>query len=183
MSVNGDAARRDMRAGRIERCLPADMTVKERCALNKVVGFRLCKWMTRFHEEDPRPLFPQVERGIELDEGHASRPRAAARRARFSLPIRVDRGRRCVSLDAVICARIGAGGYCGSARGRAPATSGRFRRKWAPISPWSRTSVRFSAGVVRCRLRRPGETPALGGVSSRFGLRNRPEVASGARLR
>ena len=57
-----------------------------------------------------------------------------------------------------------------------PATSGRFRRKWAPISPWSWTSVRFSAGVVRCRLRRPGEMPAPRGVSSRFGLQNRPEV-------
>ena len=41
--------------------------------------------------------------------------------------------------------------------------------------------MRFSAGVVRCRLRRPGETSALGGVSGRFGLRNRPEVASGVR--
>ena len=41
--------------------------------------------------------------------------------------------------------------------------------------------MRFSAGVVRCRLIRPGETPALGGVSGRFGLRNRPEVASGVR--
>ena len=30
MSVNGDAARRDMRVGRMERCLAADMTVKER---------------------------------------------------------------------------------------------------------------------------------------------------------
>ena len=27
-------------------------------------------------------------------------------------------------------------GCCGLARGRAPATFGRFRRKWAPISPW-----------------------------------------------
>ena len=40
--------------------------------------------------------------------------------------------------------------------------------------PW--TSVRFSAGAVRCWLLRPGETPAPRGVSSRFGLRNRPEV-------
>lgn len=36
-------------------------------------------------------------------------------------------------------------------------------------------------GVVRCRLRRPGETPAPRGVSGRFGLRNRPKVASGVR--
>ena len=88
VSANGDAARRDMWAGRIERCLTADMTVKERYALNKVAESSLCKWMTRFREEEPRPLFPQVERGVELDEGHASRPRAAALRARFPLPVR-----------------------------------------------------------------------------------------------
>lgn len=129
MSVNGDAARRDMWAGRIERCLAADMTVKERNALNEVVGFSLCKWMARFREEEPRPLFRQVERGVELDEGHALRSRAAALRARFSLPIRVNRGRRCVSLDTAGCARAGAYGCRGLARGRAPATSGRFRRK------------------------------------------------------
>ena len=81
MSANGDAARRDMWAGRIERCLTADMTVKEWYALNKVAESSLCKWMTRFREEEPRPLFPQVE-------GHASRPRAAALRARFPLPVR-----------------------------------------------------------------------------------------------
>ena len=38
------------------------------------------------------------------------------------------------------------------------------------------TSGRFSAGVVRCRLRRPGETLAPRGVSGLFCLRNRPEV-------
>lgn len=88
MSANGDAARCDMRAGRIERCLAADMTVKERYALNKVAESSLCKRMVRFREEEPRPLFPQVERGVELDGGHASRLRAAALRARFPLPVR-----------------------------------------------------------------------------------------------
>ena len=38
--------------------------------------------------------------------------------------------------DASGCARVGAYGCRGLARGRAPADSGRFRRKWAPISPW-----------------------------------------------
>lgn len=52
MSANGDAARRDMWAGHIERCLAADMTVKERYALNKVAEFSLCKWMACFREED-----------------------------------------------------------------------------------------------------------------------------------
>ena len=53
LSADGDAARRDMRAGRIERCLAADMTVKERYALNKVAESSLCKWMACFREEDP----------------------------------------------------------------------------------------------------------------------------------
>ena len=77
-----------MWAGRIERCLAADMTVKEWYALNKVAESGLCKWMTRFREEEPRSLFPQVERGVELDEDHASQRLAAALRARFSLPVR-----------------------------------------------------------------------------------------------
>ena len=61
VSANGDAARRDVWAWRIERCLAADMTAKEWCALNKVAESSLCKWTTRFREEEPRPLFPQVE--------------------------------------------------------------------------------------------------------------------------
>lgn len=73
---------------RIGRCLAADMIVKEWYALNKVAESSLRKWTARFREEEPRPLFPQVERGVELDEGRASRPRAAALRARFPLPVR-----------------------------------------------------------------------------------------------
>ena len=103
-------------------------------------------------------------------------PTATALRARSPLPIRVNRGRRCISLDAAVCALIGAGGYCSPARGRAPAGSGRFRRKRALISPWVLDFCAVFGGVVRRRLRRPGETPALGGVSGRFDLRNRPEV-------
>lgn len=53
MSANGDVARRDIWAGRIERCLAADMTVKEWYALNKVAESSLCKWMACFREEDP----------------------------------------------------------------------------------------------------------------------------------
>ena len=123
----------------------------------------------------------QVERGVELDEGRAPRPRAAALQARSPLPIRVNRGQRCISLDAAVCALIGAGGYCGPVRGRAPAGSGRFRRKRALSSPWVLDFCAVFGGVCRRRLHRPGETPALGGVSGRFGLRNRPEVASGVR--
>lgn len=71
VSANGDAARRDMWAGRIERCLAADMTVKEWYALNKVAESSLCKWMTRFREEDSdcnvgllsRELIPACRKG------------------------------------------------------------------------------------------------------------------------
>lgn len=132
---------------RIGRCLAADMIVKEWYALNKVAESSLCEWTARFREEEPRPLFPQVERGVELDEGHASLPRAAALRARFPLPVRVNKGWRCVSFDAAVCARISVGGCRGFARGHVPASSGRFRRKWASISPWFWTSVRFSTGL------------------------------------
>ena len=40
MPVNGDAARRDMRVGRMKRCLVTDITVKEWRALNKVAESR-----------------------------------------------------------------------------------------------------------------------------------------------
>lgn len=53
MSANGAAAGCDMRAGRIKRCLAADMTVKERYAFNKVAESSLCKRTVRFREEDP----------------------------------------------------------------------------------------------------------------------------------
>lgn len=53
MSVNGDAARRDMWAGRIERCLASGMSVKEWCRLNKVAESSLYSWMARFREEEP----------------------------------------------------------------------------------------------------------------------------------
>ena len=50
MSANGDAAGRDMWAERIERCLAADMAIKEWYALNKVVESSQCKWAARFRE-------------------------------------------------------------------------------------------------------------------------------------
>lgn len=48
-----DAQRRDMWAGRIERCLSTDMTIKEWCRLNKVSESNLYRWMARFREEEP----------------------------------------------------------------------------------------------------------------------------------
>ncbi len=61
-----------------------------------------------------------------------------------------------------------------------PATSGRFCRKRAPISPWVLGFWTVFGGGCRRWLRRPGETSAPRGVSGRFGLRNRSEVANGA---
>ena len=53
MSVNGDAARRDMWAGRIERCLASGMAIGEWCSLNKVSRSSLYRWLAVFRDEDP----------------------------------------------------------------------------------------------------------------------------------
>ena len=74
MSANGDAARRDMWAGRIERCLSANMTIKEWCGLNKVSESNLYRWMACFREEEPGSP-PQVQQGVRLGESHPRRHR------------------------------------------------------------------------------------------------------------
>lgn len=112
----------------------------------------------------------------------------------------------CVQVAAGAPFAVGAGGCCGLACGQDPAMSDArpHRRLRLPrLRPWSRpprvldgfagngrrfrhgswTSGRFLAGAVRCQLLRLEETPTLGGVSGRFALRNRPEVASGVCLR
>ena len=53
MSVNGDAARRDMWAGRIERCLASGMAIGEWCSLNKVNKSSLYRWLAVFRDEEP----------------------------------------------------------------------------------------------------------------------------------
>lgn len=67
--VNGNAARRDTWAGRIERCLASAMTVKEWCALNKVAESSSYKWMARFRKKDPE-RFPR--RSSEASVGSAA---------------------------------------------------------------------------------------------------------------
>ena len=57
-----DAKRREMWAGRIERCLSADTTIKEWCRLNKVSESGLYRWMARFREEEPG-RFPRRSSG------------------------------------------------------------------------------------------------------------------------
>ena len=51
MSANGDAARRDMRAGRIERCLASGMAIGEWCSLNKVSKSSLYRRLAVFRDE------------------------------------------------------------------------------------------------------------------------------------
>ena len=53
-----DSQRRAMWAERVERCLAADMTIKERCELNGVCKSALYRWMARFREEEPE-RFPR----------------------------------------------------------------------------------------------------------------------------
>lgn len=72
--------------------------------------------------------------------------------------------RRACRYSASVCALRLLDGFAGNGR--------RFRHG-------SLASGRFSVGVVRCWDCRPGETSALCGVSGRFRLRNRPEVANG----
>ena len=69
-----DAQRRDMWAGRIERCLSANMTIKEWCGLNKVSESNLYRWMACFREEEPGSP-PQVQQGVRLGESHPRRHR------------------------------------------------------------------------------------------------------------
>ena len=51
MSVNGDAARRDMWAGRIERCLASGMAIGQWCSLSKVNKSSLYRWLAVFRDE------------------------------------------------------------------------------------------------------------------------------------
>ena len=50
MSANGDAARRDMWAGRIERCPASGMDIGERCPLRKVSKSSPYRWIAVLHE-------------------------------------------------------------------------------------------------------------------------------------
>lgn len=103
------------------------------------------------------------------------------------LPIWLLFEQGCAQVAAGAPFAVGAGGCCGLACGQDPARSDalphrrlrlpRLRPRSRPCGFWAVsqetgadfamawTSVRFSAGVVRCWLLRPGETPAYCGVS------------------
>ena len=48
-----EAERRDMWAGRIERCLASGMAIGEWCSLNKVNKSSLYRWIAVFRDDEP----------------------------------------------------------------------------------------------------------------------------------
>lgn len=70
---------REMRRQQVERCLAADMTVKEWCELNGVSKSTMYYWMARLRKEEPG-LFgdPTCGEWIELSRGSISARTALA---------------------------------------------------------------------------------------------------------
>ena len=70
---------REMRREQVERCLAADMTVKEWCELNGVSKSTMYYWMARLRKEEPG-LFgdPTCGEWIELSKGSISARTALA---------------------------------------------------------------------------------------------------------
>ena len=70
---------REMRRQQVERCLAADMTVKEWCELNGVSKSTMYYWMARLRREEPG-LFgdPTCGEWIELSKGSISARTALA---------------------------------------------------------------------------------------------------------
>ena len=70
---------REMRREQVERCLAADMTVKEWCELNGVSKSTMYYWMARLRREEPG-LFgdPTCGEWIELSKGSISARAALA---------------------------------------------------------------------------------------------------------
>ena len=74
---------RAMRREQVERCLAADMTIKEWCELNKVSESTMYRWMSVFRREEP-DVFADPTHGewIELSRGSiAARTALAVRPA------------------------------------------------------------------------------------------------------
>jgi transposase-like protein len=73
---------REMRREQVERCLAADMTVKEWCELNGVSKSTMYYWMARLRKEEPGLFYvPACEERSELSrsssrEEDTLRPRA-----------------------------------------------------------------------------------------------------------
>jgi hypothetical protein len=76
---------RAMRREQVERCLAADMTIKEWCELNKVSESTMYRWMSVFRREEP-DMFADPTHGewIELSRGSIA--------ARTALAVRTEGG-------------------------------------------------------------------------------------------
>ncbi|WP_441299689.1 IS66 family insertion sequence element accessory protein TnpA [Adlercreutzia sp. ZJ141] len=72
--------RRSMRREQVERCLAANMTIKEWCTLNKVARSTMYAWMAKFRKEEPE-LFgkPNSHEWIELSRESISSRTALSR--------------------------------------------------------------------------------------------------------
>lgn len=129
--------RRQVRhAGRAHRALPGRRYDRQRAVRAQQGG-----GVQPVQTDGPLPrggtpaVSPQVERGVELDEGRAPRPRAAALRARSPPPIRVNRGRRCISLDAAFALSSALAVTAALPAVAPPRVLGGFAGN-PPISPW-----------------------------------------------
>ncbi|MBR3385317.1 MAG: hypothetical protein IKG69_09000 [Atopobiaceae bacterium] len=76
---------RAMRREQVERCLAADMSIKEWCGLNKVPESTMYRWMSVFRREEP-DMFADPTHGewIELSRGSIA--------ARTALAVRTEGG-------------------------------------------------------------------------------------------
>ena len=72
MSGSGDAARRDMWAGRIERCLASGTAIGERRSLSKVNKSSLYKRLAVFRDEGPGRF---AGKNFRMGEGDVRRSR------------------------------------------------------------------------------------------------------------
>ncbi len=80
--------RKSMRREQVERCLSADITIKDWCMLNKVAKSTLYAWMARFREEEPE-LFakPSTSEWIELSKESISSRTALAKYSAASVKL------------------------------------------------------------------------------------------------
>ena len=87
---------RDMRREQVERCLAADMPVKEWCELNHVPVSTMYYWMARLRKEEP-DLFedPTCGEWIELSRGSIA--------ARTALAVRGDEAAADATGGTAVC--------------------------------------------------------------------------------
>ena len=100
---------RERRREQVERCLAANMTVKEWCELNHVSKSTMYYWMGRFRKEEPG-LFgePTCGEWIELSRGSiAARTALAVRDDRAETPPPLPGPRRDALAAGAVVVRVG----------------------------------------------------------------------------